>query len=46
MDPRRLLELLEAVRSGSLSPQDAADRLRHLPFEDLGFAGLLLFKTI
>jgi len=38
MDPRRLLELLEAVRSGALAPQDAAQRLRHLPFEDLGFA--------
>jgi len=38
MDNRRLLELLEAVCAGEVSPREAADRLRHLPFEDLGFA--------
>jgi len=38
MDNRRLLELLEAVRAGDVSPREASDRLRHLPFEDLGFA--------
>ena len=26
------------MRSGELKPDDAVDRLRHLPFEDLGFA--------
>jgi NCAIR mutase (PurE)-related protein len=31
-------ELLETVRTGKLSPDDAVQRLRHLPFEDLGFA--------
>jgi NCAIR mutase (PurE)-related protein len=30
--------LFAEVRKGSLSPDDAVDRLRHLPFEDLGFA--------
>jgi pyridinium-3,5-biscarboxylic acid mononucleotide synthase len=30
--------LFEEVRSGKLSPDDAVSRLRHLPFEDLGFA--------
>jgi pyridinium-3,5-biscarboxylic acid mononucleotide synthase len=30
--------LFEQVRSGKLSPDDAVNRLRHLPFEDLGFA--------
>jgi len=30
--------LLEAVRSGSLGVDEALERLRHLPFEDLGFA--------
>jgi NCAIR mutase (PurE)-related protein len=30
--------LLEAVRSGKLGPEDALTRLKHLPFEDLGFA--------
>ena len=33
-----LRELLEAVRDGELSPSQGVDRLRHLPFEDLGFA--------
>jgi hypothetical protein len=31
-------KLFEQVRTGKLSPDDAVDRLRHLPFEDLGFA--------
>src|SRR5271155_3962653 len=33
-----LRELLETVHEGKLSPSQALDRLRHLPFEDLGFA--------
>jgi pyridinium-3,5-biscarboxylic acid mononucleotide synthase len=31
-------KLFEQVRRGKLSPDDAVQRLRHLPFEDLGFA--------
>jgi NCAIR mutase (PurE)-related protein len=31
-------ELFEQVRKGKLAPDDAVQRLRHLPFEDLGFA--------
>src|SRR5271170_4307152 len=31
-------KLFEQVRRGKLTPDDAVDRLRHLPFEDLGFA--------
>ena len=38
MDERDLQRLLEQVRSGRLSPQQAVERLKHLPFEDLGFA--------
>jgi NCAIR mutase (PurE)-related protein len=30
--------LFEQVRKGKLTPDAAVDRLRHLPFEDLGFA--------
>ncbi|MGA2920968.1 MAG: nickel pincer cofactor biosynthesis protein LarB [Candidatus Sulfotelmatobacter sp.] len=30
--------LFEQVRQGKLAPDDAVDRLRHLPFEDIGFA--------
>jgi NCAIR mutase (PurE)-related protein len=33
-------ELFDQVRRGKLSPDAAVDRLRHLPFEDLGFANL------
>ena len=38
MDPRSLQELLEKVRSGEVSPEEAASRLATLPYEDLGFA--------
>jgi len=31
-------KLFTEVKSGKLSPDAAVDRLRHLPFEDLGFA--------
>jgi len=31
-------KLFEQVRHGKLSPDEAVARLRHLPFEDLGFA--------
>jgi pyridinium-3,5-biscarboxylic acid mononucleotide synthase len=31
-------KLFEQVRRGALSPDEAVNRLRHLPFEDLGFA--------
>jgi NCAIR mutase (PurE)-related protein len=40
MDQRELLKILESVRSGELSPAKAIERLKHLPFEDLGFAKL------
>src|ERR1041385_1674439 len=38
MDPERLADLLEQVRRNQVSVADAMARLRHLPFEDLGFA--------
>jgi NCAIR mutase (PurE)-related protein len=38
MDERDIRRLLDAVRAGKLSTAAALDRLRHLPFEDLGFA--------
>jgi pyridinium-3,5-biscarboxylic acid mononucleotide synthase len=31
-------KLFQQVRRGKLTPDDAVQRLRHLPFEDLGFA--------
>jgi NCAIR mutase (PurE)-related protein len=38
MNERELQKLLESVRSGVVSPARALERLKHLPFEDLGFA--------
>lgn len=38
MNPKSIRKLFEQVRRGSLSPDEAVERLRYLPFEDLGFA--------
>jgi NCAIR mutase (PurE)-related protein len=38
MDPRNLKEMLDRVRAGTLSPEQAIDELATLPYEDLGFA--------
>lgn len=38
MTEQQVRALLEAVRNGSLDVDEALDRLRHLPYEDLGFA--------
>ncbi len=38
MDKQDILELLEAVRAGRASVAQGVERLRHLPYEDLGFA--------
>src|SRR5690348_18402486 len=38
MNEQDLRELLDLVRLGALPPERAVTRLKHLPFEDLGFA--------
>lgn len=38
MDRDRLRRLFEEVRSGTADIETAMERMRHLPFEDLGFA--------
>ena len=38
MDVKLLEKLLDEVQAGRLSVAEALERLRHLPFEDLGFA--------
>lgn len=38
MNASELKKLFEQVRRGKLSPDDAVQQLRHMPFEDLGFA--------
>ena len=40
MDQAQLRSLLEQVKAGSVEVDSALDRLRHMPFEDLGFAKL------
>jgi NCAIR mutase (PurE)-related protein len=38
MNAESIRKLFEQVRGGKLSPDEAVQRLRHMPFEDLGFA--------
>jgi pyridinium-3,5-biscarboxylic acid mononucleotide synthase len=40
MDQDQLRSLLEEVRTGAIEVDAAVDRMRHLPFEDLGWAKL------
>ena len=40
MSPQSLSELLQSVQSGALSVENALEKLRDLPFQDLGFATL------
>src|SRR5947209_10217071 len=38
MNSDSMRKLFDEVRRGKLSPDEAVERVRHLPFEDLGFA--------
>ena len=38
MNSESIRKLFEQVRAGKLAPDEAVEKLRHLPFEDLGFA--------
>jgi pyridinium-3,5-biscarboxylic acid mononucleotide synthase len=38
MKPDQLKRLFQQVKQGKVSPDDAVQKLQHLPFEDLGFA--------
>jgi NCAIR mutase (PurE)-related protein len=38
LNSESIRKLFQQVRAGKLSPDDAVNQLRHLPFEDLGFA--------
>lgn len=40
MNSNQILRLFESVLEGKLQPEQAVERLKHLPFEDLGFAKL------
>jgi len=38
MNSEEILKLLKKIREGKLTPEAAVERLKHMPFEDLGFA--------
>jgi pyridinium-3,5-biscarboxylic acid mononucleotide synthase len=38
MNAESIRKIMEQVRAGKLLPDEGVERLRHLPFEDLGFA--------
>ena len=40
MNRDQLRNILEQVRAGDVDVDGALDRMRHMPFEDLGFAKL------
>lgn len=40
------MELLEGVQAGAITPEQGLERLRHLPFEDLGFARVDHHRTL
>ena len=46
VDEASLSELLADVRSGELTPEDAMDKLRRLPFADIGVARVDHHRTI
>ena len=46
MNAESVRKLFEQVRRGKLSPDEAVERLRHLPFEDLGFAKVDHHRTL
>ena len=46
MNAESIRNLFEQVRKGKLTPDDAVARLRHMPFEDLGFAKVDHHRTL
>jgi len=46
MNKDQLLEILQSVHTGQLTPQAAAARLENLPFEDIGFAKIDHHRTL
>jgi len=46
MNQSELLKLLESVQRGILSPSAAVEHLKHLPFEDIGFAKVDHHRTL
>ena len=38
MNPEKLKKLLEQIKTGDINVDEAIVKLKHLPYEDLGFA--------
>ena len=46
MKSEQVLDLLNKIREGKLTPDQGLERLKHLPFEDLGFARVDHHRTL
>ena len=46
MDIEKLHQLLESLQQGQTSVEEALERLRQLPYEDLGYARLDLHRAL
>ena len=46
MDIEKLRQLLERIQQGQTTVEQALERLRQLPFEDLGYANLDLHRAL
>ncbi len=46
MNRQSILELLEKIQAGTLTPAQGVEKLQHLPFEDLGFARVDHHRTL
>src|SRR4026208_1018088 len=46
MTEDQIRKILEQYKSGDMSPNEAVERLRNLPFEDLGFANVDHHRTL
>jgi pyridinium-3,5-biscarboxylic acid mononucleotide synthase len=46
MDTAKLKKLLADIKNGKVPPEEAFNRLKHLPFEDIGFAKLDMHRAI
>jgi pyridinium-3,5-biscarboxylic acid mononucleotide synthase len=46
MDASTLRKLFQQVKSGRISPDEAVSQMRHMPFEDLGFAKVDHHRTL
>ena len=46
MKSEQVLDLLNKIRQGKLTPDEGLEKLKHLPFEDLGYARVDHHRTL